>query len=85
MSDRRREVDKFFHSTIPQPALTLLNKYDVKYVYIGEMERAKYPVAALAKFENMASDGLVQVYPTAESMAANGDTPVGSYEDTRGE
>ena len=83
VSDRRREVDKFFHSTIPQPALTLLNKYDVKYVYIGEMERAKYPVAALAKFENMASDGLVQVYPTAESTAANGDTPVVIYEYTR--
>ncbi|MEE8046670.1 MAG: hypothetical protein V3T49_07520, partial [Dehalococcoidia bacterium] len=82
VSDRRREVDRFFDSSTPRTAVNLLKKYNVKYVYIGEMERAKYPAEALAKFEDMEEDGLVRVYPTPDILELVGFTPVVIYEYT---
>ncbi|MBT4126940.1 MAG: hypothetical protein HOE43_11170 [Chloroflexi bacterium] len=82
VTERRIEVDRFFHSTIRITARGLLDKYNVKYVYVGEMERAKYPAAGLEKFEKMDIDGLVQVYPTEEMIADGLDTPVVIYEYT---
>jgi uncharacterized membrane protein len=52
----------------------------VKYVYVGEMERVKYPKNALAKFEEMESKGLVQVYPTPAMTDDGVETPVVIYE-----
>ena len=82
VTNRRVEVERFFNSTLSQQAVRILDKYDVKYVYIGEMERAKYPESGLEKFADMEADGLVQVYPTPESLVENGDTPVVIYEYT---
>ena len=82
VSARRVEVDQFFTSTLRLDALEVLDKYNVKYVYVGEMERAKYREQGLKKFDRMVTDGLVQVYPT-EAMVADGlETPVVIYEYT---
>ena len=83
VTERRIEVDRFFHSTLRLTATGFLDKYDVKYVYIGEMERAKYPSAGLEKFETMDINGLVQVYPTPAMISDGIDTPVVIYEYTR--
>jgi YYY domain-containing protein len=83
VTERRIEVDRFFHSTLRLTATGFLDKYNVKYVYIGEMERAKYPEAGLEKFETMDINGLVQVYPTLEMITDGLDTPVVIYEYTR--
>ncbi|CAN0445675.1 unnamed protein product, partial [Phaeothamnion confervicola] len=41
----------------------LLDRYGVQIIYIGELERALYPAAALAKFDEGAADGaLTSVY-----------------------
>jgi len=82
VTDRRVEVDKFFDNSQRSMALKTLDKYDVRYVYIGEMERAKYSEAGLKKFEKMETDGLVQVYPTSNLIEAGLDTPVVIYEYT---
>jgi YYY domain-containing protein len=82
VTKRRAEVDRFFHSMHLLQAVSFLDKYNVKYVYIGEMERAKYSETGLKKFAEMEANGLVQVYPTPESLAVNGDTPVVVYEYT---
>lgn len=76
---RRAEIDDFYNSPLRFTALQTLDNYDVKYVYVGEMERAKYSIIGLFKFERMASDGLVQVYPPSGSDL---DTPVIIYEYT---
>jgi YYY domain-containing protein len=82
VTNRRIEVDRFFHTTLRQTALGLLDKYDVKYVYIGEMEQAKYPDTGLEKFTRMDINGLVPIYPTAEMLADGIETPVVIYEYT---
>jgi uncharacterized membrane protein len=82
VSERRVEVDRFFDSTLKDTAVRILDKYNVKYVYIGEMEHAKYTAAGLEKFESMESRGLVQVYPTPGLVADGIDTPVVIYEYT---
>jgi YYY domain-containing protein len=80
VSERRAEVDSFFNTSSMFAARAILDRYNVKYVYIGEMERAKYLEDALAKFVDMESDGFVQVYPTAAMTDDGFDTPVVIYE-----
>ena len=79
---RRVEVDQFFENSQRSTALKTLDKYNVRYVYIGEIERAKYSEAGLRKFAGMEMDGLVQVYPTSNLIEAGLDTPVVIYEYT---
>ena len=76
---RRDEIDDFYDSPLRFTAIQTLDNYNVKYVYVGEMERAKYSIIGLFKFERMESDGLVQVYPPPGSDL---DTPVVIYEYT---
>ena len=33
-------------------ALTILSLYDIRYVYVGELERQQFPAYGLAKFED---------------------------------
>ena len=80
VSNRRIEVDRFFDTPLRGTAISLLDKYDIRYVYIGEMERAKYAEAGLEKFKKLDINGLDQVYPTSEMIAAGIDTPVVIYE-----
>jgi len=82
VTNRRIEVDQFFQSTLRLTAISTLDKYNIRYVYVGEMERAKYDAAGLEKFETMDINGLVQVYPTPELIANGLDTPVVIYEYT---
>jgi YYY domain-containing protein len=49
---RAREVEEIFRTTSPEVALSLLDKYAVRYVYIGQLEHLYYPAEGLEKFEN---------------------------------
>ena len=80
VTDRRFEVDQFFNSGLRVDAIETLDKYNVKYVYVGEMERAKYREQGIKKFERMQTDGLVQVYPSAQMISEGVETPVVIYE-----
>jgi uncharacterized membrane protein len=60
--DRRFEVDNFYATPDMPQAVELLRSYDVKYVYVGEMERARYSDYGIAKFDSMESYGLLSVY-----------------------
>lgn len=52
LSQRIADVDAIYDTTDYRDAAVLLNKYNVSYVYIGDVELKKYKDAGLRKFEN---------------------------------
>lgn len=48
---RQDDANHIFNSKCNEKTLELLEKYDVEYIYIGELEREKYSKAGLQKFE----------------------------------
>jgi uncharacterized membrane protein len=57
----RVEVDGFYATTDPQVALAFLHKYNVRYIIVGQLERAKYaPGASLGPVPAGAPDGLLK-------------------------
>jgi len=65
VTQRRHDVDTIYGTSDPAVALALLRKYDVRYVYVGDLERQYYPTVGTEKFKKMASDGVVPVYEDA--------------------
>ncbi len=67
---RAREPDiETIYSTLDlEQALTLLDKYDITYVYVGQLERTKYDARALDKFRQFMDivyqKGNVTIYKT---------------------
>ena len=45
-------------------AFSLLSTYNVRYVYIGQLERLYYTSEGLDKFERMVGSGLEKVFQT---------------------
>ncbi len=62
VTQRRFDVDNFYATRDVSQAVGMLRKYEVKYVYVGEMERTHYPGPGIAKFEDMEAYGLTRVY-----------------------
>jgi YYY domain-containing protein len=48
---REPDINDIYSSLDTQHVLTLLEKYDITYIYVGSLERGKYSPAALAKFD----------------------------------
>jgi YYY domain-containing protein len=51
VENRIAEIAAFYTTTDPQAALSFLKKYNVKYIVVGQLERAEYPGAGLNKFD----------------------------------
>ena len=51
VQQRVNEVGDFYHTTDRSAAQVFLNKYDIRYVIVGQLERHLYPVAGIEKFE----------------------------------
>jgi YYY domain-containing protein len=73
IQERASDVERAYSSTSAQEALSILRKYQVRYVVIGGLERKYYPQAGLDKFSTMpglqlayAADG-VQIYEVVQS------------------
>jgi uncharacterized membrane protein len=47
---REPEIEMIYNTLDPETALTLLDKYDITYVYVGPLERSEYDPRALDKF-----------------------------------
>ena len=59
---RRVDVDRIYTTTDPNDAIRLMRKYDVRYLYLGKLERVQYPEDGIAKFSAMEELGLYPVY-----------------------
>jgi len=51
VEDRVREVDDFYNNLDIESTRLFLKQYDVKYIIVGQLERAKYTPDGIAKFE----------------------------------
>jgi YYY domain-containing protein len=52
LAQRQQDVDRAYTTESLAEALTILRKYGVTYVFVGSLERSKYPPAGLQKFES---------------------------------
>lgn len=48
---REPDIEMLYTSTNLEEVRRLLDKYNIRYVYVGPVERARYPAAGLAKFD----------------------------------
>ncbi|MBI4219406.1 MAG: hypothetical protein HY682_04620, partial [Chloroflexi bacterium] len=62
VAQRRSEVDQIYSTMDAARALTLMRKYQVRYVYVGELERAYYAPEGIRKFGELEAQGLRPVY-----------------------
>jgi len=60
VNKRVREVEEIYSTGDLTRAQQLLHHFQIKYIYLGELERAVYPADGLAKFERWAEEGLLQ-------------------------
>jgi YYY domain-containing protein len=47
---REPDIETIYNTLDREAALTLLDKYDITYIYVGPLERTKYDARALGKF-----------------------------------
>ena len=59
--NRAGEIATIYNSTDSQEAKSLLDRYNVRYVIVGPLERVYYQQAGLEKFEQMVAEGLLGV------------------------
>ena len=59
---RLEDVDRCYNSLDVEEALRIIARYDVALIYVGEVERAYYDAAGLAKFDAMVGSSLELVY-----------------------
>ena len=64
VASRIRDVDYIYSTSDASQAMSLLNRYDVKYVYLGQVERLYYPADGIAKFEAGLAPHLRTVFET---------------------
>ena len=58
---RVNDVDTLYNTVDLNLTRELLSKYDVRLIIVGELERAYYDPAGLAKFEDMANSGALKI------------------------
>ena len=61
------DVDTIYSTRSTQEAARLLRKYDVSYVYVGQLERLYYPEAGIRKFDDGMAGVLERVYADEQS------------------
>jgi YYY domain-containing protein len=50
---REPQIETLYNSTDPEAARKVLQQYDVRYVIVGQQERARYTAEGLAKFDTL--------------------------------
>jgi len=76
VADRGGDMNEFFTTTDIQRALLIISKYDIEFIYLGQLEHARTG-PGLAKFEQMADSDvgiLKAVFQTDEALGVPGTT-----------
>lgn len=67
VTNRISDINTFYTTTDKQTAVNLLQKYDVQYIIVGQLERAYYPGPGLDKFNEWNGVLWQQVYNKGET------------------
>jgi uncharacterized membrane protein len=65
---RRSQAEQFWTTTDATQAQQLMAELGIDYVYLGQLERIVYPPESLAKFEQMAAAGQLEVVYSNEQV-----------------
>jgi uncharacterized membrane protein len=87
VSQRDANVNAFYTTTSIDTAWSILQRYDVSYIIVSSLEHAYYPAESLAKFDQMVTEGLLEVAyetGTAKVYRVNKDENFHLVEDARG-
>ena len=60
VSARERDAEALFRATDNEDLFAILYRYRVRYIYVGQLERAVYAGAGLEKFERLTQAGLLK-------------------------
>ncbi len=60
--ERVSHVDEIYTTSNSQRALDLMERYDVKYIIVGQLEEVYYPASGLEKFAHYEEQGLTEVW-----------------------
>ena len=52
---RIQDVETIYNSTNIQETISLIDKYKINYIYVGEIEKSYYSEEGLKKFDKMPS------------------------------
>ena len=66
IAERAADVKKIYSTGDVEEALSLMRRYGVEYVYVGQLEGLYYPSAGLQKFANLMHDHLDTVYQNGQ-------------------
>ncbi|MEA3407038.1 MAG: DUF2298 domain-containing protein [Chloroflexota bacterium] len=59
LGSRQEDAEAIFRSTDVERVQDLLDKYRVRYIYVGQLERNAYDAAGLAKFDVLVDQGAI--------------------------
>ena len=62
MTERIRDVDVFYSTTEMHTAISIIEKYRIDYVYVGQLENSYYPQKGLVKFQSNLGGLLQPIY-----------------------
>ncbi len=68
VSQRLRDIDLFYRTSETSVARTFLQRYHVKYVIVGQLERVSYPGSGLDKFKNLEGQLWREVYHDRDTV-----------------
>jgi uncharacterized membrane protein len=68
VSRRLRETNEFYQTTDPVLAESFLQKYNVRYIVLGQLEKATYPGPGLEKFAALNGNLWQEVYRDQETV-----------------
>jgi uncharacterized membrane protein len=68
VSRRLREIDEFYLTSDAGLAQQFLQKYDVRYIVLGQVERATYPTPGLDKFDSLDGRAWKAVYRDRDTV-----------------
>jgi uncharacterized membrane protein len=68
VESRVAEINSFYNTIAPEEAVDFLQKYDVEYIILGQLEKGIYTPEGLAKFEQFDGDFWQAVYQDLDTV-----------------